>query len=84
MTAEQRDAIINDARARIEQAIYDIIRTGEHETPFLLGWVVGYELTTAGLEDGDQTADGVIAASDSQSRATSRGLFELGADRYGV
>jgi len=85
----------NENRAAIEQAVYAEIQrridegleegmdsTGE--TPMILAWVLSYEYVTGPMADDDSTGGGVIAASDSQSRSASRGVLELGVDRYRV
>lgn len=90
MTEEEYEQVYADARAEIEGAIYKVLAAREafhdgdlgDEAPFLTGWGVVYEFTSTGFEERNQTADGVIMASNAQSRATSRGLFELGVDHY--
>lgn len=75
-------------RARIEEAIYAKIQSDQSEdpsetpgVPFLLGWAVVYEFTSGELDDRGQTGAGVILPL-TQGRATSRGLFSFGSDKF--
>lgn len=73
---------IAQARADVEQAIQRFVAaTATYDGPFITGWSVAFEYTSAALDDDSATADGVIVPS-MQSRATSRGLFELGVDQF--
>lgn len=75
----------NEYRADVERAVYAKIAADAEPgdgVPFLLGWAVVFEFTTDSMEQDDQTAVGQMVASNTQSRATSRGLFELGVDRF--
>lgn len=81
--------IIDRVRATIEAAIYEwvtLVATTDEDAmrgaPMLTSWACSYEYTSAELEDVDQSADGVIVASDSQSRSSSRGVLLIGADRF--
>jgi hypothetical protein len=86
-----RDELEARYRAAVEAAIYaklqlqaddeDDDTIGPDDSPFLLGWAVVYEFTTSNLDRGDQSAVSVIVP-DTQSRATSRGVLELGVDRF--
>lgn len=77
---------IEEIRAQIDAAVmaYAELDDSLPGTKLSLGWVVAYEFTTEELEDRDQTACGVITAMDSQSRSTSRGVLELGVDRFRI
>lgn len=76
------DAAVESARADVEQAVQRFVAaTAAAGGAFVTGWAVAFEYTSADLDENSQTADGVIVPG-SQNRATSRGLFELGADQF--
>lgn len=82
----------DENRAAIESALYAEIARRQVEaddedtagSPMVLAWALSYEYVTEGMDAADTTAGGVVVMSDSQSRSTSRGVLELGVDRFKV
>lgn len=80
---------LDEARRKIEAAIdeyaalsvaEDVDETG---VPILMGWGVVFEYTQESLEE--REASGVVTVqAPHQYRGTSRGLFELAADKFRV
>ncbi|MDF2578448.1 MAG: hypothetical protein K0S49_27 [Microbacterium sp.] len=76
------EAEIEQARSAVEEAIQRFVSlAATFDRPFMTGWAVAFEYTSADLDDEGNTADSVIVPT-VQSRATSRGLFELGVDHF--
>lgn len=73
---------VDEARARIEDAVaaYAAV-VSEDGAPFVTGWAVVFEFTTASIDEDGQSADDVVVPL-TQSRATSRGLLGLGLDHF--
>lgn len=80
------------ARADVDKAIAEFVRVSyeEHanemelsagERPFLLGWAAEAEYVTTSMELNDQTGSCGLVKED-QPPGYSRGLFEIGTDRY--
>lgn len=77
---------IEEIQAQIEEAVmaYADLDPSLQGLKMALGWVVAYEFTTEQMENDSETACGVIVASSSQSRSTSRGVLELAVDRFRI
>lgn len=76
------EAQVDEARARVEEAIHAYAAAvSEDGAPFVTGWVVAFEFTTASIDEDGQSADDVVVPL-TQSRATSRGLLGLGLDHF--
>jgi len=77
---------IEEIRDLVERAVAAYAEQDE-DIPgpkMILGWVVAFEYTTEALENRDETACGVITQSSTQARSTSRGVLELGVDRFRI
>lgn len=84
---ENRAAIESAIYAEIQRRIDEGLEEGMDstgETPMILAWAVSYEYVTGAMVEADSTAGGVIAMSNTKSRSASRGVLELGVDRYRV
>lgn len=77
------------ARDKVEAAIAEYAALeSEHDddeygSVMLLGWAVSMEYTSTSTEERSQTVVQAFA-SNTQSRATTRGLLEFGAEKYSM
>lgn len=76
------DPEVDAARARLEEAVHAYAAAvSEDGAPFVTGWVLAFEFTTAAIDEDGQSADDVVVPL-TQSRATSRGILGLGLDHF--
>jgi hypothetical protein len=83
---ESDTELIDAARDEVTKAINNYIEVNSkvlnHENPFVLGYACYIEYTsTTHINDGNATGN-VAVVPDGQGTATTRGLFEFGADSY--
>lgn len=75
------------ARAGVESAIREFVkvRVSEYDVPitdsYVTGWAAFAEFTTSEYERNDLSGN-VVVVPDAQTGATTRGLFEFGADGF--
>lgn len=83
MTPEEREEAISEGIDLIKAgtAMVASARSEDGEDPYVTGWALCYETTSVNLERDNATSDNVIVP-DSQTRATSRGLLDLGRDHF--
>ncbi|KEP75882.1 hypothetical protein HR12_21050 [Microbacterium sp. SUBG005] len=81
--SDARDAARDKLAAAVEEFIYVDAHDDDEETgePMAMGWALVFEYTRESLIERDASAVSVVTPA-TQYRGTSRGLFEMGADKF--